>query len=339
MAALQSDHPITLAIDAMGGYNAPDQIVEAIARASAELSRGGGTRPVFFTLVGDERVVASALSARSHNPERINVVHSPFMVGMGESARKALERDALTSIRIACSLVADGYADAVISAGHPGATVLAAKDTLGLREGITRAALAAVYPIPRRYGQEDPFGLLLDIGASAHATSEDLVCFAQMGAEYARIVSGRQAPRIALLSNSREATSAPPEVAEAHARLLVREDLNYVGTIEGHELLRARVDVIVCEGFVGDVTVKVLEGAGEAAWEMARAAYQSKFAYRQGLRLLSSGLEKVRRYIDFEEYGGAPLLGLEGPVILADPRSGAKALRNAVRLAIKNLNA
>lgn len=327
---------ITIAIDAMGGYHR-EELLAAVAAASNRPDEHS-ERPVFFILVGDELQLAEELATISHNPERLSVVHAPHAVGMGESAAAAMRHKPHNSVALASKLVADGDADAVISAGHPGLAVLSAHEHFALLPGVGRAALAAVYPTPRQRGEKnDPFSLLLDVGASIHASADDLVDFARMGAAYARVVSRNASPRVALLSNSREGAVGPRSVVAAHRRLLELEDINFIGNIEGHDIPRGHADVIVCEGFVGDVTIKILEGVGEAAFELARSAYERKFVYRQGLRLLSGGLKKIKRLIDFEEYGGAPLLGFEQLMILAHPRSGQRAIDNALRLAIRNV--
>ncbi len=330
--------PITLAIDAMGGYHGPDAALDAVAQASAAPVT---TQPVTFTLVGDERLLTRGLNARSHNPERINIAHAPRVVGMGESAAQIAAGDGVSSIQRACELVGEGLADAVLSAGNPGATVIAARACLALIPGITRAPLATVYPIrkPRADNGEHPLGLLLDVGASLYATPDDLVAYARMGAAYARLVSGNPQPRVALLSSSREPTVGPRHVVQAHTRLQALTGINYIGCVEGHDLTAGEADVIVCDGYVGDVSIKVMEGFGEAAFEIARDAYAERFLYRQGLRLLSGGIKKLKRLIDLDEYGGAPLLGLSHTVILADPRAQSRALRNAISLAIKNTRA
>ncbi|MEC9441516.1 MAG: phosphate acyltransferase PlsX [Myxococcota bacterium] len=325
----------TIAVDAMGGYH-PDAVLAAVAEASMFRDEHS-EQPVFFSLVGDERTLTSKLSGLSHNPERINVVHAPDHVGMAESPQRAFENHPLNATTVACELVAQGHADAVVSAGNPGLAVLSAREHFTLIEGIKRAALASVYPTPRRRGEnQDRFSLLLDVGASIHASPEELVSFAIMGSSYARIVSRNENPRVALLSNSREGAMGPTSVVKAHALLQERRDINFIGNIEGHDIPHGNADVIVCEGFVGDVVIKILEGVGEAAMELARSAYERKFVYRQGLRLLSGGLKKIKQVIDFEEYGGAPLLGYEHLMILAHPRSQQRAIHNALRLTIKS---
>ncbi len=330
--------PINIAVDAMGGYHAPDEVVAAVAQAS--LKREDQTRPVYFTLVGDEVRLTERLVESNHNSERIQIRHAPTVVGLSERPRQAIEDRPDSSILQACDLVRTGEADAVISAGHPGVAVLAALQFFELVEGIPRAALASVYPTPRVRGEkEDPFSLILDVGATLRATPEDLLNFGLMGSAYARIVSNNDRPKVALLSNSRESTVGPDEVVAAYDLMSTHPTLNFYGNIEGHEIPRGLADVVVCEGYAGDIAIKILEGVSEAAFDLARSAYNSKMAWRMGLKLLSGGLKQLKQLTDFEEYGGAPLLGIDQVVILCHPRSGKKAIGNALKLAIKNVRA
>lgn len=334
---MTQDEPITIAVDAMGGYHAPDEVVRAVAEASLRKEAG---RQVFFALVGDEIAISERLFELNHNSERIQIHHAPTVVGMSERPQAALEDRPDTSIMQACRLVRRGEADAVISAGNPGVAVLSALRQFELVPGTTRAALASVYPTPRLRGEaDDPFSLILDVGASLRATAGELAAFAVMGSAYARIVSRNDRPKVALLSNSRESTLGPGEVIEAYEILSRNETLNFYGNIEGHEIPRGLADVVVCEGFAGDIAIKILEGVSEAAFDLARSAYHSKVAWRMGLKLLSGGLKQLKQLTDFEEYGGAPLLGVDQVVILCHARSGHRAIGNALKLAIKNVRA
>lgn len=332
---------VTIAVDAMGGYEAPYAAVKAVANLSKSVPRHA---PTSFILVGDEGEVAKALLREGHNPEKISVVHAPDVVGMGESALDALDRKPFASIHRALELVADGSADAIVSAGHPGAAVIGAFHSFERIPGVRRAALASVYPTVRsrvRSGgrESDRFSLILDVGATLRAEPEDLVTFAIMGSAYYRLVAGVTKPRVALLSNSRESQIGPKSVVAAYQLLREEASVHFYGNVEGHEIPRGEFDVIVCEGFVGDVVLKLLEGAGETALELARTAYEGSVAWRAGLKLLGSALERLKSAVDFEEYGGAPLLGLDEVVILAHPRSGATAIENAIKLAAKNVRA
>ncbi|MGM0559158.1 MAG: phosphate acyltransferase PlsX [Myxococcota bacterium] len=328
---------LTVAVDAMGGYHAPTAAVDAVARLSRRDPVGA---PVYFLLVGDEAELTEHLMSVSHNPERIQVCHAPTHVAMGEPAALAVSEKPDTSIARACQLAADGAADAIVSAGNPGAAVRLASEMFDELPGVENTALASVYPTPReRGGERDPFSLLLDVGATLRADADDLVNFALMGSAYANVVSRNEKPRVALLSNSRESTVGIEAVTEAYEQLRGHPDIHFYGNIEGHEIPRGLADVIVCEGFVGNVTIKMLEGVSEAAVELARSAYKRKFMWKMGLKMLSGGLNRLKQLTDFEEYGGAPLLGIDGVMIIAHPRSRARALENAVKLAVKNLRA
>lgn len=328
---------LTIAVDAMGGYHAPEAVVSAVARLSM---RRRVENPAFFLLVGDEVRLTELLLQTSHNPERIHISHAPTTVGMGEPAQGTMQRHPKSSIAEACRLCARGQADAVVTAGNPGAAVLAAVHNFKLLPGVHYAALAAVYPTPRtRGGAHDPFSLILDVGAALRVGAQDLVTFALMGSAYARIVSDNARPRVALLSNSKEPALGIPAVREATELLQQRADIHFMGNIEGRDIPSGLVDVIVCEGFVGDVAIKILEGVREAAFELARAAYRERLVWKVGLELLSSGLGRVKELTDFKEYGGAPLLGVDRVMILAHPTSEQRAIENAIKLAIKNVRA
>ncbi|MFU8803435.1 MAG: phosphate acyltransferase PlsX [Bradymonadaceae bacterium] len=329
------ERPITLAVDAMGGYFAPEEVVAAVAAASL---RSVGDHPVYFTLIGDEGLVTDALFELDHNSERIQVCHAPTAVGMSEPARVAVEDKPEASVAIACKLVAAGEADAIITAGNPGAAVLSGLKYFKLLEGVPRAALASVYPTPRVRGEkDDPFSLILDVGATLRAGPEELVAFAVMGSAYSKIMSKNPKPRVALLSNSRESTIGPREIVGAYKILSEHKSVNFYGNIEGHEIPRGLADVVVCEGYTGDVAIKILEGVSEAAFDLARSAYNSKVAWRMGLKLLSGGIKQLKQLTDFEEYGGAPLLGLDQVMILCHPRSQRKAIGNALKIAIRSV--
>ncbi len=329
--------PITLAVDAAGGYNAPDQVVAAVAQASLNQDRW---RPTYFTLVGDEYELTELLSSHNHNSERIHIAHASEKIGMAERAPAALSLKTQASINIACQLVQNGEADAVITAGNPGAAVLSATENFGLLPGVHNAALAAVYPTPRTRGtMQDPFSLLLDVGATLHADSNALVQFALMGTAYARIISKNPYTTVALLSNSHESTTGPPEIVEAYSRLSELNGVNFYGHIEGNQIPGGLADVIVCDGFTGDVAIKILEGVTDAAFEFARSAYDKKLLWRFGLKLLSGGLRQLKQFTDFDQYAGAPLLGVNNVIILVHPQSQRNTFLNAFKVAAKSVRA
>jgi phosphate acyltransferase len=319
-----------IALDCMGGDQAPDEIVKggaeaSLARTDAEL-----------ILVGDAPRIGAILAETRHDAERIRIHHAPDAVEMYEKPAEALAAKPESSILVAARLVAEGEADALVSAGNTGASVLASARSFRLVKGVRRAALAAVYPTEMRRGEkDDPFSLLLDVGATLDVTPDDLVSFALMGAAYAARISKNPRPRVALLSNGGEAGKGPAEIVEAHQLLLQHTGLNFIGNVEGIDIPRGTADVIVCSGFVGNVVLKMLEGVSETVLGLARYAYKEKLLWRAALGMLSGGIQRLKALTDWQEYGGAPLLGFDKLFIKAHGRSGGRAIANAVKVAHK----
>ncbi|MEZ4367005.1 MAG: hypothetical protein R2939_12060 [Kofleriaceae bacterium] len=201
-----------------------------------------------------------------------------------------------------------------------------------------RAALASVYPTELRRGEKnDPFSLILDVGATIEASAEDLVGFAIMGSAYAQIVSANRRPRVALLSNGTEAGKGPAAVVRAHEILAASDALHFIGNIEGIDIPRGVADVVVTSGFVGNVVLKMLEGVSETVVRLARYAHKEKLTWRIGLMALSSAIEQLKGVTDWQQYGGAPLLGLSHLFIKAHGRSNPRAITNAIKLTSKAL--
>ncbi len=338
VAPARSEHPgpITIAVDAMGGDHAPLEIVKAVAALSLERNRSGP--PVFTLLVGDAAQLNALLADLRHDAERIAVRHASQAVTMDESPREALQQKPDASIAVAARLCAQGQAAALVSAGNTGAAVLACQQNWKRLDGVRRCALAAVYPTELRRGEkDDPFSLILDVGATLDVTADDLVAFAVMGAAYAARISGNPRPRIALLSNGTEAGKGPKEVVEAHRRLKQHPGLHFVGNIEGVDIPRGSADVVVCNGFVGNVVLKMLEGVSETVVRLASYAYKEKLMWRAGLAMLSGGIDKLKNITDWKQYGGAPLLGFNHLLIKAHGRSQAHAVQNAIKVASKSV--
>ena len=312
---------VRIAFDAMGGYNAPQAVVKAAARASLEHS-------FHCVLVGDGSQLDPLLQNETHNPEKLSIHHAAGVISLGSRPDQALGGVGDTSIERAAALLGSDQVDALVTAGNAGVATLAIKRHVPMLQGIRRAAIAAVIPTPRRRGaKKDPFCLLLDVGASVHTEAEDLSSFAVMGAAYARCISENPRPTVALLS-----------VVRAHRLLAGRavdEHFEFIGNIEGHQLLSGEADVVVCDGFTGNITVRLLEGMADAAVDIAKAAYEKKLSWRLGLSMLSGGLEQLRRLTDWEQYGGAPLLGFQKPVLVTHSGSGERALVNAARVAAR----
>lgn len=326
---------VRIALDVMGGDDGVAATVAGAAMVSTE------ERPVQVLLVGDQAAIDEQLARERYDPAWLQVVHASECVSMDEKPREALEAKPDCSIRVAARLVREGEADALVSAGHTGATILAAAEQFDRLPGVRRAALAAVYPTEERHGpRADPFALMLDVGATLEATADDLVAFAVMGAAYARIISDNPCPSVALLSNGIEANKGTPEIVGAHERLAAMSKprsapFEFAGNVEGLDIPRGTVDVIVCNGFLGNVVLKMLEGVSEVVADLARDAYARKFLWKLGLTMLSRGIRQLRTMTDWKQYGGAPLLGFDHVVIKAHGRSNARAVRNAIKVAAK----
>jgi glycerol-3-phosphate acyltransferase PlsX len=321
-----------IVVDAMGGDHAPDEVVQGAAEASLQLASAE------IILVGDAAAIGRLLPKLRHDGARVRVHHAPDHIDMDEKPAEALAAKPESSIAVAADLVARGEGDALVSAGNTGASVLACARRWKLLTGVRRAALAAVFPTELRRGEkDDPFSLILDVGATIDATAEDLVGFAIMGSAYAKLVSGNRRPRVALLSNGTEATKGPPEIVAANAALVETTELNFIGNIEGLDIPRGVADVIVTSGFTGNIVLKMLEGVSETVVRLARYAHKERLAWRLGLVALSSAIDQLKSITDWQQYGGAPLLGFEHPFIKAHGRSNARAITNAVKVAHKAL--
>jgi phosphate acyltransferase len=324
---------VTIAVDAMGGDHAPEAIVEG----AAEASLGSDAQII---LVGDERRITTLLQTLKHDPARIRVVGSNGVIAMDAKPKEALEQFPDASLPTAVRLVASpGGPDALVSAGNTGAVILACAQAFKCIPGVRRSALAAVIPTEQRRGEKnDPFTLLLDAGATLRVTDRDLAAFALMGAAYASIVSKNPRPRVALLSNGTEPTKGTEEIVGAHALLREAKTIEFIGNIEGTDIPRGKADVIVCDGFTGNITLKMLEGVSETVTNLARYAYRSKLSWRIALWLLSSGIRRLKDLTDWQQYGGAPILGFDRLCIKAHGRSGPRAIRNAIKVAERCVN-
>lgn len=322
--------PVTIAFDVMGGDHGPEEVIRGAAQLSLEAPN------VHALLVGDRGLIDPVLDQTRHSGERIAVHHAGEWVEMAEKPAEALSRKPDASISVAARLIAEGEAQALVSAGNTGAGVLACSRYFKLLPGIRRAALATVYPTQAVHGEkQDPFSLILDVGATVEATADDLVAFAVMGAAYAKIISRNPNPKVALLSNGTEAQKGPPRVVEAHSKLAGLGGLRFIGNVEGVDIPKGTADVIACDGFVGNVCLKMLEGVHETVLELARYAYKEKLLWRAGLAMLSSGIERLKEVTDWEQYGGAPILGFDRIFIKAHGRSRARAIANAGKVAAK----
>lgn len=330
---------LRIAIDAMGGERAPDEIVRGAALAS--LAPGG--RDLELILVGDTAQIGKVLSESRHDAERLRIHHAGDVIRPHERAAEALAARPEASIQVAAELVAHGEADAVISAGPPVASLRACMRRFKLLRGVRRPVLAGVYPTEIRRGEkDDPFALVLDVGAALDATAADLAAFALMGATYAATIARNPRPRVALLGSGELDSDGPALIEEAHELLMHHTGLNFIGRIEARDIPRGMADVVVCTGYSGHMVMSLLEGVGETVLSLARYAYKDRLWWRAALGMLSGGIGRLKRLTDWPEYGGAPLLGYQSLLLRAHGSAGARAIANAVKLCTKastgNLN-
>ena len=317
----------TIALDAMGGDHAP----EAPLRAAAALTRATGIRVL---VAGDAARIEARLGALGADANRVEILHAPGAVGMDEHPAAAAARDD-TSLAVAARAVADGRAQALVSAGNTGALLLVAARSIPRLPGVRRAALAAVHPTLPRPHNPDPFALLLDVGANLQCTPEDLLQFAMMGSAYAARISKVTRPSVGLLNIGEEAYKGDPLLRSAHTLLADSDRIAFHGNVEGKDVPLGAVDVVVCPGVIGNVALKLLESMGEVLLSMGDAVYRERLRWRAGRFLLRDGLARVSNRLEYASYGGAPILGFERIVIKAHGRSRERAIENAVKVAAK----
>lgn len=320
----------TLVLDAMGGDHAPEAPVEGAARLSIQ------ERSPQIVLVGDTEKITAILARTPHDAARIEIVHAPAFVAMDADPRAALAEHPRASILVAAEMVRDGKGEALVSAGNTGGVTLACARTLPRIAGVQRCALGAVFPTEKRHGEKaDPFSLILDAGLTLEVGADELVSFAIMGSAYSARISKNPNPAVALLSNGSESTKGTSAIVEAHARLREHKGIRFVGNVEGTDIPKGTADVIVTGGFVGNVVLKMLEGIAETVVNLGRYAYKQSLRNKAGLALLAPAVKQLRQATDWEEYGGAPLLGFEHPCIKAHGRSSPRAIENALKVAGK----
>ena len=313
-----------IAIDAMGGDQAPASIVAGALVAARHLQCG-------LLLVGARGILERELAKHPGSASiDIEFVEASERIEMGESAAAALRRKPGASIRAAADAVKDGRADALFSAGHTGAAVMAAHAAFGRIPGIERPALATIIPT------RDAPAVLLDSGASVDCRPHHLVQFAVMGSAYARVALGCASPRVGLLSIGAEESKGNELTKEAH-QLLRSAPVRFIGNVEGPDVFRGDADVIVCDGFTGNVTLKIGEGLVEAVEALLHQELSATFGTRVGYLLSRQAYRRFRKRLDYSEYGGAPLVGLNGLCILGHGRSSPKAVRNAVAMAVRGV--
>ncbi|HEY5641150.1 MAG TPA: phosphate acyltransferase PlsX [Dehalococcoidia bacterium] len=311
-----------VALDAMGGDNAPGEIVHGAVLAARDPA-------VSVTLVGPEKILEAELAKHGARPERITVVHAPEVIGMNESPAQAARQKKESSIVVGLKLVKSGEADAFVSAGNTGAVMAAAIMYIGRVRGIERPSIAGLMPLSGK------LTVLLDVGANADARPSYMLQWAQMAAAYMERVWKRDNPTVALLNIGEEEGKGNTLTQETY-ELLKASSLNFIGNVEGREVPFGTADVIVTDGFTGNVVVKTMEGMADYVMGEIRSAIKSRPWYIAAGALLLPAFGKVRKKTDYREYGAGPLLGTNGLVFIGHGRSDAKAISSALRVAAES---
>jgi len=311
---------ICIALDAMGGDHAPRAEVEGALLAARELG-------VKVVLVGIEEKVRQELNRHRHRGVAVEIVNATEVVTMRDSPSHAFRRKKDSSLHVASRLVRDGKADALVSAGNTGAVMTVARFVLGTLPSVDRPALAAAFP-----NMKEKVTVILDVGANVDSKPEQIVQFAVMGEIYYRTIWGTRRPRVALLSIGEEEMKGNELTREA-ANRLKQAAMNFTGNVEGRDVFRGDVDVIVCDGFIGNVALKISEGLVEHIGGMLKKAIKSSLTSQLGYALSKRAFDDFRKRTDYSEYGGAPLLGVRGVTIIGHGRSNPNAIKNAIRVA------
>src|ERR1700685_3101354 len=310
---------ITIALDAMGGDHAPRAEVEGAVLAARELG-------VRVLLVGLEGPVRQELNRHKPGDLPIEIVNATDVITMDDSPSHAFRRKKESSLHVAARLVRDGKAEALVSAGNTGAVMTVARFVIGTLPSVDRPALAWAFP-----NMKEKVSIILDVGANVDSKPVHIEQFAVMGEIYYRAIWGVKKPRVALLSIGEEETKGNALTREA-ANRLKQTSLNFTGNVEGRDVFRGNVDVIVCDGFIGNVALKISEGLVEHVQGMLKKAIKSSLKSQIGYALAQKAFDDFRKRTDSSETGGAPLLGVRGITIIAHGGSNPNAIKNAIRV-------
>jgi glycerol-3-phosphate acyltransferase PlsX len=315
--------PVRVALDAMGGDKSPGEVIKGAVQAARAYNVG-------VYLVGNETTIQAELAKHDTSGLDLPIVHTDEIIEMDEHPAAAVRRKKNASMILALQLVRDGKALGAVSAGNSGAMLAASLFTLKRIPGVDRPALGGVFPT------KNGVCLVIDMGANTDCKPEYLQQFALMGSVYIERIFNVRNPRVGLLANGEEEGKGNQQVIEAHK--LLKEsartmNLNFIGNIEGHDIPSGNVDIVVCDGFVGNVALKLGEGIGETILNLLKEEMTSSLVKKLAAAILKPGLRKVFKRLDYAEYGGVPLLGINGAAIVAHGRSNAKAIQNAIRVA------
>jgi phosphate acyltransferase len=317
-----------VALDAMGGDHAPAVNIGGAVDALRYYPR---LKHLF--LVGDTPVLEAAAARQGLDlgDPRVSLVHAPEVIGMGEPGAKTVRRKKKSSINVAMELVRDGVADAFVSAGNTGAAVAAATLKLRTLPGVDRAGIATAIP--------NEFGLchILDAGANPDAKPEHLVAYAVMGTAFSRNVLGVKNPKVGLMSNGEEDEKGTAFTKETFKLLKATSGIHFVGNVEGRDLFETELDVVLCDGFVGNIMLKTVEATAKAVSKWLKAEIKGNPLRLCGAMLAQGAFKALKEKSSYETYGGSPLLGVNGVVIIAHGSSSALAVRNAIRVGMETV--
>ncbi len=313
---------LTIAVDAMGGDNAPKAEVEGAVSAARDLG-------IKVVLVGQQELIRKELTQYPDSGQLpIEIVDARERITMEDHAARAVRTKRDSSMRVASRMVRDGIAQGFVSAGNTGAIMATAKMVQGVVPGVDRPALAM--PLPTVV-KGSPV-VVVDVGANVDCTPDMLAQFAVMGEIYSRIILGRPKPRVGVLSIGEEDHKGN-DITRSTSQLLKGLNLNFIGNVEGRDIYSGDVDVIVCDGFIGNVVLKVSEGVADMVKHLLRESLEATIAGKIGYVISKTAFSAFKKRMDYSEYGGAPLLGVRGVCIICHGRSNANALKNAIRVA------
>lgn len=312
-----------IAVDTFGSDNAPFPEIEGAVLAIKEDLCDQ------VILVGDQAVIKEELSKFFFDQKRIEIVHAPQRIEMGDSASASVRHKRDSSLVRTIELHHQGLAEAAVSAGNTGAVMAASLFIYGRISGVQRPAIAVTFPT-----QGHP-EIILDVGANVDCTAEHLLQFAQLGSLYFEFFFQQSRPRVSLLNIGEESAKGSMMVKEAHRLIAECESLNFAGNIEGKDILKGITDVIVCDGFVGNVMLKTIEGAAISIFDILKEQINKDWIAKLGAMLSFPVYAYMKKKLDHTEYGGALLVGLNGTSIVSHGRSNAKAIKNAIRFAAR----
>lgn len=320
-----------IALDAMGGDNAPGITVKGACQATLESSLN-------VILVGDENAINEELKKNKCNRDQIEIVHTDEQITMNDNPKATLELRPKASIALAAKIVGEHKAEALVSAGNTGAVILSSAKYINRIAGVRKTALGAIYPTHNVQNRQDIFSIMLDVGANIHNNHHDLVHFAYMASTYAGKIKNIDSPTVGLLNVGKEEYKGGAMLAKTYKILSELPDINFIGNIEGNELMQGIADVIVTEGMTGNIAIKTAEGFASSVKQIGKVAFKQNLMYKMGLLMLSAGIRRLKSITDYEEYGGAPIFGFERMVIKCHGRSGHRAIKNALKLAAKSIS-